>query len=187
MALAHMSRAGRVNKRGKVLNEDLRRNIIQNVVEKGGDLVTGYFPGSFSEIAQKNRTTCNTAKKTLKQFCETGSTCYESHAAGSKHLQQDDLNFMQLLKISRASMATGEVYRYVNEFCSAAGGTSNATIKRTGASIRNHLTDGGWTWKRLTQPVAEKFRPESVHYCQQFVNYIYTVDPYKLNFLTKVA
>ena len=90
-------------------------------MEKGGDLVTGYFPGSFSEIAQKNRTTCNTAKKTLKQFCETGSTCYESHAAGSKHLQQDDLNFMQLLKISRASMATGEVYRYVNEFFSAAG------------------------------------------------------------------
>ena len=53
VAMAHMSRAGRVYERGKALSEDLRRNIIQDVVEKGGDLVTGYFPGSFSEIALK--------------------------------------------------------------------------------------------------------------------------------------
>ena len=76
-------------------------------------------------------------------------------------------------------MATGEVYRYVNEFCNVASGTSNAAIQR---ALRNHLTDGRWTWKRLTQPVAEKFGPENVHYCQQFVNYIYTVDPYKFKF-----
>ena len=174
-----MSRAGRVYERGKALNEDLRRNIIQDVVEKGGDLVTGYFPGSFTEIALKNRTTYNTVRKIWKQFFETGSTRYESHASESKHLQQDDLDFIRFLKISRASMATGEVYRYVNEFCNVAGGTSNAAIQR---ALRNHMTDGRWTWKRLTQPVAEKFSPENVHYCQQFVNYIYTVDPYKLKF-----
>ena len=44
-----MSRAGRVFERGKFLNEDLRRHINQDV-EKGGDLVTGYFPRSSSEI-----------------------------------------------------------------------------------------------------------------------------------------
>ena len=139
-----MSGAGRVYERGKALNEDLRRNIIQDVVEKGGDLVTGYFPGSFSEIALKNRTTYNTVRKIWKQFFETGSTRYESHAAGSKHLQQDDLDFIQFLKTSRASMATGEVYRYVNEFCNVASGTSNAAIQR---ALRNHLWDGRWTWK----------------------------------------
>jgi len=36
--------------------------------------------------------------------------------------------------------------------------------------------------KKLTQPVAEKFSPENLTYCQEFVNYIYTVDPYKLKF-----
>ena len=55
-------------------DEDLRRNIIQHVVEKGGDLVTGYFPGNFSEIALKNRTTYKTVRKIWKQFFETGST-----------------------------------------------------------------------------------------------------------------
>ena len=52
MALAHMSRAGRVYERGKALNEDLRRNIIQDV-EKGGDLVTGYFLGVFRKLRRK--------------------------------------------------------------------------------------------------------------------------------------
>ena len=78
-----MSWAGRVYERSKAFNEDLGRNIIQDVVEKGGDLVPGYFPGSFSEIALKNRTTYNTVRKIWKQFFETGtcSTHYESHAS----------------------------------------------------------------------------------------------------------
>ena len=65
----YVSRAGRVHERGKALNEDLRRNIIQDhVEEKGGDLVSGYFPGSFSEIALKNRPIYNTVRKIWKQF-----------------------------------------------------------------------------------------------------------------------
>ena len=51
--MAHMSKAGRVYERGKALNDDLRRNIIQDIVEKGGDFVTVFFPGSISEIALK--------------------------------------------------------------------------------------------------------------------------------------
>jgi len=47
------------------------------------------------------------------------------------------------------------------------------------------MTDGGWTWKRLARPVAEKFSPENVHYCQQFVNYVHTVDLYKLKFFNE--
>ena len=101
--MAHRSRVGRVYECGKALNEDLRRTIIQDVVEKGGDLVTGDFPGSFSEIALKNRTTYNTVRKIWKQFFETGSTCYESHAAGSEHLQQDDLDFISIFRMASLS------------------------------------------------------------------------------------
>ena len=44
------------------------------------------------------------------------------------------------------------------------------------------MNDGKWTWKKLTEPVAEKFSPENLNYCQIFVNYIYTVDRNKLKF-----
>ena len=39
--------------RKSALNEDLRKNINHDVVEKGGDLVTGYFLKSSSEIELK--------------------------------------------------------------------------------------------------------------------------------------
>ena len=56
---------------------------------------------------------------------------YESHAAGSRHLSQDDIDFIKFLKTYPASMATGEVsYRYVNESCNVAGKTSNAAVQR---------------------------------------------------------
>ena len=76
-------------------------------------------------------------------------------------------------------MPTGEPYKHVNDFCNVAGGTSLAAIHR---ALQKGMNDGKWTWKKLTQPVAEKFSPENLNYCQEFVNYIYTVDPNKLKF-----
>ncbi|XP_068761267.1 uncharacterized protein [Montipora capricornis] len=76
-------------------------------------------------------------------------------------------------------MATGELYKHVNDLCNVAGGTSLAAIHR---ALQKDMNDAKWTWKKLTQPVAEKFSPENLNYCQEFVNYIYTVDPYKLKF-----
>ena len=52
VAMAHMSRTGRVYERGKALNEDLGKNIIQDVVEKGGDLVI-FLVVFFGNCAEK--------------------------------------------------------------------------------------------------------------------------------------
>ena len=34
----------------------------------------------------------------------------------------------------------------------------------------------------MVKPAAEKFTPENIGYCQEFLNYISTVDPFKLKF-----
>ena len=72
--MAHMTKTGRVYERGRALNNHLRRSIIQDIVENGGDFVTGFFPGNLSVIALKNRTKYDTVKKIWKQFCESGTT-----------------------------------------------------------------------------------------------------------------
>jgi len=177
--MASVSKAGRVFEQGKALSDDLRKNIIQDIVEEGGDFVTGFFDGSFSQIARKNRTKYDTVTKLWKQFCNTGSVSFESRASGSMHLQPDHLDFIRFLKTSRSSMSTGELYKHVNDYCNIAGGTSNAAIQR---AVQNRMDDRKWTWKKLTQPLAEKFTPENLNYCQQFLNYIHTVNPYKLKF-----
>lgn len=148
-------------------------------MERGGDFITGFFAGSFTEIARINRTKYDTVKKIWKVFCGTGSIRLESQASGSKHLQQDDIDFIRFLKTSRPSMSTGEVYKHLNEFGNVAGGTSYAGICQ---ALKYHMNDGEWTWKRLTQPVAEKFTAANLIYCQEFVNYVHTLDPYRLKF-----
>ena len=50
VAMAHMSMAGRVYERGKALNEDLRRNIIQTQVQQN---LTGRDPHEYSFIQHK--------------------------------------------------------------------------------------------------------------------------------------
>ena len=106
-------------------------------------------------------------------------TKFQSQAGGSKHLKPDDIELIRFLKTSRASIPTGELYKHVNDFCNVAGGTSLAAIHR---ALQKDMNDGKWTWKKLTQPVAEKFSPENLNYCQEFVTYIYPVDPNKLKF-----
>ena len=57
-----MTKTRRVYERGRALNNDLRQNTIQDIVENGGDFVTGFFPGNSSEIALKNRTKYDTVE-----------------------------------------------------------------------------------------------------------------------------
>lgn len=84
-------------------------------------------------------------------------------------------------------MATGEVYRYVNGFCNVAGGTSNAAIQRSGASIRNHLTDGGWTWKRLHSMLRKNLSPKICITVNNLSIIFLQLIRTNLNFLMKVA
>ena len=69
-------------------------------------------------------------------------------------------------------MSTGELYKHVNDFCNVAGGTSLAAIHR---AQQKDMNNGKGTWKKLTHPVAGKFIPKNLNYCQEFVNYIYTL------------
>ena len=177
--MAELSARGRLYGRGKALDIDLRRKIIQDIIEKGGDFTTGFFPGNVSAIAKENRVKCDTVKKIWKHLCEEGDEKVKSQAAGVKHLQPNDIQFIRFLKTSRPSMTTGEVHKHVNEHCNVSGDTSKSAIHRV---LRNEMGDGKWTWKKLTRPVAEKFTPNNLDYCQDFVDYISSVDPYKLKF-----
>ena len=113
--MAHMTKTGRVYERRRALNNDLRRNIIQDIVENGGDFVTGFFPSNLSEIALKNRTKYDMVKKICKQFCGSGTIKFQGQTGGSKHLEPDDIELLRYLKTSRASMPTGELYKHVND------------------------------------------------------------------------
>ena len=61
-------------KRGKAVSEDLKTNIFQDIVEKGGDLTAGYFFGSVTNVALKHRVKTDTVREIWKCFCQMGET-----------------------------------------------------------------------------------------------------------------
>ena len=72
MALPLFNKYGRLYERGKAIDTDLKRNIIQDIIEQGGDLATGYFPGSFMAVAQKYKVKVDTVRKIWKCFWAHG-------------------------------------------------------------------------------------------------------------------
>ena len=76
-------------------------------------------------------------------------------------------------------MSAGELLKDVNEFCDVPGGISKTAL---GRALKQDMADGEWTWKRLTRPVAGKFTGANLNYCQEYLDYIKTVNPANLKF-----
>ena len=55
--------------------------------------------------------------------------------------------------------------------------TSKSAI---GRAVQTRLDNGlRWTWKGLSHAKQDKFIPENIDYCQDFLNFLSKVDPYK--------
>ena len=81
-------------------------------------------------------------------------------------------------------MTTGELLRNVNEFCDLPVGTSKPALNR---AVLNYMQQGSRSWKRIVRPSAEKFTPENIQYCEDFLNYISTVDPHQLKYFDEAG
>lgn len=175
-----VNKYGRSYQKGKALPDEFRSMIIDAIVENGGDMVTGYFPGSFDEIAKRFKLNVDTVQRIWKTFYTTGEFKRpKPSSSGVKHLMSDDLEFIKFLKTNQPSMTTGELIKNVNEYCALPIGTSKPAINR---AVLNYMQEGKWSWKRMVRPAGEKFTPENIQYCQEFLNYISTIDPHRLKF-----
>jgi len=175
-----VSQLGRVYTKGKPLGNDFRSLVIDEIIESGGDIVTGFFPGNFAAIARKLKLKRDTVIKIWRNFCITGNELRsKSKASGVKNLQTDDLEFIEFLKTDRPSLTSGELLKEINEYCNIPAGTNNVAINR---AVRTWMHDGQWSRKKMVRPAAEKFTPANIAYCQAYVDYISTIDPYRLKF-----
>jgi hypothetical protein len=67
----NVSKRGRTFENGKSLSIDIRRSIINEIVLGGpGDIITGYFPGTYEAVATKFRFARSTVRKVWNRFCD---------------------------------------------------------------------------------------------------------------------
>ena len=74
-------------------------------------------------------------------------------------------------------MPLSKIYDLVDSYCAVPGGTSKAAISR---AIGKRMSCGPMTWKGTSNGPINKFSPENVNYCQDFLNCMSTVDPCKI-------
>lgn len=182
-----VSGKGRSYERGKAVGMDLRKSVIDMIIREGGDVTTGKSPGLFKNVAQHFSVSVSFVSKLWKQCCETGDIAAQWKGGNNPpHLGPPELELIECLKTAKPSLPYAKVIDVLNANCAIPGGTSKSAI---GRAVQTRLNGGSlrWTWKRLCRAKQEKFTPENIDYCQYFLTYLSTVDPYKVKFFDEAG
>ena len=180
-----VSKKGRTFHSGCAIDHSLRRLVIDYIVSNGGDIQTGFLPGSFASVSTYFKLSRSTVSKLWNQCCQEGSIMPRRKGGNNpSHLKDQDLELISALKSSTPSIPYLKIYDAVNEYCEIPAGTSVSAI---GRAVRTKMPEGKYTWKRMTHFRHEKFTPDNVDYCQGFLTYVSALNPYKLKYFDEAG
>ena len=152
-----VNRKGRSLIRGKAIDESLRGSIIDSIIVEGGDPASGFFPGRYSDVADRFRVSNQFVSKLWQHFCTTGEHLPPKKKSGNpSHLKPEDIQLVEFLKKEKPSLPYKSIKEVLENYSTLDGGTSLSAI---GNATRNKLPEGPFTRKRLTKASAEKFTP----------------------------
>ena len=96
---------GRTLIRGKSIDESLRGNILDSIIAEGGDPASGFFPGRYSDVADRFRVSNQFVSKLWQNFCTTGEHLpSKKKSVNPSHLKAEDVQLMEFLKKEKPSL-----------------------------------------------------------------------------------
>lgn len=173
---------GRTWKKGCALGPDMRTSIVDEIVRLGGDVISGDFPGQFSNVANTFKVSRNTVKSIWDRLRTNGTIEPRQRTGGNpnKSLTQGDLQLVETLKNDKPTCSLKEIQDTLEEFGDIPNGTSCSSISR---ALKQHMLSGKqYTRKKVSVVAEERFTVENIAYTQLFINYLSNKDPYKLKF-----
>jgi hypothetical protein len=171
--------------RGEALGEEMRCAIVDKIMNLGGDMATGFFPGSFIEVANHFQIWPETVRKVWILVCSEGTVNPGPHKTGNPaHIKPEDVELVEFLKRERPSISYSSVKEKLEIFGNIEGGTSVSAIGRT---VRSRMSDGPWTWKKLTKQPMDKFTDGNITYAQQFLQFLHGMDPVKVKYFDEAG
>lgn len=175
-----VNNSGRTYKQGKALSSEVRENIIDSIKDKGGDVISGNFPGKFIDVANEFKVCSATVSKLWHQYCTT-SDLNPKHGGGNRRgLSDGDLQLIEVLKRQRPSITYSEIMDDLQDFGDLPeGGTSKTAVCE---AVKNKLPSGPFTFKKTSKIAQERFTITNMAYTQLFVDYLYQKDPYILKY-----
>ena len=86
------------------------------------------------------------------------------------------------LKKEKPSKTYRSIKEDLDTYCTLDGGISVAAI---GNIVRNKIPEGPFTRKRMAKPSSEKFTPQNLVYCQQFIDTVSFLPPEKIKLVLR--
>jgi len=181
-----LSNSGRTYERGKPLSPDFRRLIIDEIVKLGGNIATGFFPGSITMLANKFHVSRSSIRRIWQRFCEEFTELPRVRGGGNpSKLTNDDLELIEVLKNYKGSMTLKEIYAILEEFGDCQGNTSISAISH---AIKTRMVSGQrYSRKKITKVAKERFTPVNLIFTQLFMDYLSSKDPYKIKFFDEAG
>ena len=90
----------RFHQRGKSFSSEVKCEIIDSVLEAGGDSATGYFPGKWEDIGTKHKVCGKTVKVVWQRLVSTGNVREPIQAklrGNPSKLGQRELNLIEAI------------------------------------------------------------------------------------------
>ncbi|XP_070535100.1 uncharacterized protein [Ptychodera flava] len=171
---------GREYHRGKPLSNDVRSLIVELVQQSGGDPQTGFTPrGTFKQVSDRLHVDTQSVCKIWRRFVLTSSSRYHPTVRNTpRKLLNVEIAYLESLKVENPGMTSREMK--VRLSLVSPTDVSERTIRHT---VRNYFTEGKWTRKRCTAIAQERFTFANLEYTQNYMDYLYTVEPRRLKFM----
>ena len=134
--------------RGKSLSSELKGEIIDSVLEAGGDSTTEYFPGKWDHIGTKYKVYSKTVKDLWQTFVSNGDVQGNAKPKGNtQKLSQGELNLIEAMKTQNPSILYKVIKENVLLHRNLQAGTSTTAISR---AVPLSMLQGKMTRKRLS-------------------------------------
>lgn len=105
-----VSKGGRTYRSGKALSEDVRISIIDKILQRGGNVVTGVFPGKYTEIARELNISSAVVSNIWSQYYQNNSLSLKKRQGGiNTSLSNGDLHLIEILKRQKPSITNSEI------------------------------------------------------------------------------
>ncbi len=93
-----MNRVGRSYHAGKALSDDIRAQVVDKIIARGGDWVTWHIPVTCAQLSRELKLSLNTVKNIWRRYCEEDQLSAK-HAGGFRwsKLEKNDLRLIEVL------------------------------------------------------------------------------------------
>ena len=163
---------------GNATSQDLRRLVVQEVIELGGNTTTGEVPrGTYTVVASKFRVNRQSVANYWKLFLSEGSVKERpKNTKGSPKLTEPDIRLIEFMKRYNPSVTAREIKDRLQRFSPVTGNVGTNTINRT---LKQKLD---YTFKKLIRPSVDRFSNENLRYTQAFLDYCQLKQPHQIKF-----